>query len=79
MPLPIHTIAPNPGFPLTLGRHTFQQGTDGQLEHCIDGELRAVVPPEGWDGYALDWPQCAELVGQMKRSRRLAAATSMAL
>lgn len=68
--LPITTIAPVPGplgLPIVLGYHTFQRGDDGQLEHYIDGELRAVVPPEGWEGYARDWPQCADLVAQLRR------------
>lgn len=64
--LPIDTIAPNPGFPLSLGRHTFKAAKDGQLEHWIDGELRATVPPEGWDGYVVTWPQCADLVAQLR-------------
>jgi len=57
------------GLPVFFGYHTFQAAADGQLEHWIDGTLSATVPPEGWDGYAQFWPQCADLVSQLKRAQ----------
>ena len=39
---------------------------DGQLEHYTDGRLRATVPPEGWDSYAAEWPDCAAVVGELR-------------
>ena len=69
--LPITCIAPVPGplgLPIVFGYHLFQVAPDGQLEHWIDSELRAVVPPEGWEGYAQAWPQCADLVRQLRRA-----------
>lgn len=71
--LDIVCYAANPGFPLNLGVHRFTRGADGQLEHWIDGDLRATVPPEGMRDYAQSWPQCAELVGQLLRPGRRAA------
>lgn len=71
--LDIRTIAPNPGFPLVLGWHRFFETADHQLGHEIDGDLRAVVPPEGMRDYAAAWPQCAELVGQLLRGSAAAA------
>jgi len=68
--LPITCIAPVPGpigVPIVFGYHLFQLGSDGSLEHYIDAELRATVPPEGWEAYAQAWPQCADLVSQARR------------
>lgn len=31
--------------------HVFSAANDGQIEHHIDGRLRAVIPPEGWRDY----------------------------
>lgn len=59
----VTTIAATPGYPITLDRHTFRLAKSGNLEHVIDGEVRAVIPPEGFADYVKDWPQAAPVVG----------------
>lgn len=39
----------------------FEEMTDGQLAHYIDGDLRAIVPPESFSGYAEHWPDSAKV------------------
>ena len=59
----VRTIAPNPGFPLTLGDHRFMASADGKrLLHFIDGELRADIPPEGFADYLEAWPQAKPVI-----------------
>lgn len=48
-----------------LATHRFSD-EGGQIAHYIDGRLRALVPPEGFDDYARLWPDCAELVVAMR-------------
>ena len=45
----------------------FVKNAAGELEHYIDGELRATVPPEGWEAYADQWPDCRELVASRRQ------------
>lgn len=52
---------------LLMVESRFSATPDGQLAHFTDDNLRAIVPPEGWDDYAAAWPACAELVAQLKR------------
>ena len=68
--LAVRTYAANPGFPLRLGIHDFYKTAAGELAHDIDGDRRATVPPEGWEVYAVEWPDCAPVVAGL----RLAAA-----
>jgi len=68
-PLPIldvETIGANPGWPLNLAKHRYSASSDGQLQHFIDGELRATVPPEGWDDYVQHWPEALRVVKQLR-------------
>ncbi len=58
----VTTIAATPGFPVTLDRHTFRMSKSGDLEHVIDGEVRAVVPPKGFAAYLEDWPQARPVI-----------------
>lgn len=44
-----------------LALHHFAADDQGCLEHRIDGTLRAVVPPEGLEGYMRCWPDCAPI------------------
>lgn len=77
--LPITCIAPVPGpvgLPIVFGYHLFQVAPDGQLEHWIDSQLRATVPPEGWESYAQAWPQCADLVSQLRRAPAVSSSPS---
>jgi hypothetical protein len=41
-----------PSSVLTLAHHAFEIDGRGELQHYVDGKLRATVPPEGWDDYA---------------------------
>jgi hypothetical protein len=50
-----------------LEQHRFSEGSAGELLHFTNDELRAVVPPEGWDDYLRAWPEAADLVGQLRR------------
>jgi hypothetical protein len=42
--------------PPRIAYHTFTINAQGLLEHLIDGDLRAVVPPESFEAYAESWP-----------------------
>lgn len=56
--------------PAALAQHEFRASADGELEHYIDGRLRATVPPEGLAGYAHFWPDCAPLAQTLQRADR---------
>lgn len=47
--------------------HTFEATKDGQLQHTTDGQLRAIVPPEGWADYCEAWPDAQPIVDGLKR------------
>lgn len=49
------------GLPL-LALHTFEVSADKQLVHLIDGNLRATVPPEGWEDYCKQYPDAQDIV-----------------
>jgi len=69
----IKTIAADAGYPLALAHHTFRVGPQGELQHFISDELRATVPPEGWEEYARTWPQVRELVDELRRGKQSGA------
>jgi hypothetical protein len=69
--LPIKTILANPGFPLNLANHVFDANDKGELIHLVEGDLRATVPPEGWDDYVKYWPAAIDVVRQL-RAKHLA-------
>lgn len=60
--LPITMPGFDRGLPLRMVMHTFQINANGELEHFTDEQLRATVPPEGWESYVETWPQCADMV-----------------
>lgn len=60
------------GIPL-LAIHTFEEAADGQLNHLIDGRLRATVPPEGWADYVRQWPEAGDIVDALTRTPVAAA------
>jgi hypothetical protein len=60
------TIAANPGFPITLANHRFTSNDKGELVHFVETELRATVPPEGWDDYVKYWPSAIDVVRQLR-------------
>lgn len=62
----IATIGFEKSNPPRAANMLFCRGADGSLEHWIDGTLRAVIPPEGWEAYAQEWPDCAPLVDNLK-------------
>lgn len=45
--------------------HTFEATSDGQLQHSIDGRVRATVPPEGWKDYCLTFPEARDIVDSL--------------
>lgn len=45
--------------------HTFRSNSRGELEHLIDGNLRATVPPEGWEDYCREYPDAQSVVDSM--------------
>ena len=55
-----HQIGGAAGFAFVS--HRFTVTTDGQLAHYSDDQLRAVVPPEGWQDYLKQWPEAQALV-----------------
>ena len=42
--------------------HTFEASAKGELVHSTNGELRAVIPPEGFAGYLELWPMAQPIV-----------------
>jgi hypothetical protein len=62
----VQTIGADPGFPLRLANHRFSASADGQLQHFVESELRATVPPEGWDDYLKYWPSAIDVVRQLR-------------
>jgi hypothetical protein len=72
----ITTILPNPGvpgLPIIFGYHTFAVAPDKQLEHYIDGVLRATVPPEGFASYVEQYPAAAPVVASITGPTQQAA------
>ena len=55
--------------------HVFRDGADGQLEHLIDGKLRATVPPEGWNDYVREYPDAADVVSFLRKPLDIAKET----
>lgn len=49
-----------------MAMHMFNAGNDGQLEHYVDGYLRAQVPPEGWEGYIEQYKEAAPVVAYLR-------------
>lgn len=42
--------------------HCFSIAGNGNLLHEIDGKIRAEVPPEGFEAYAEQWPECQSVL-----------------
>lgn len=61
--LPVETIGfdKSGGIPLMV-THRFEATADGQLAHYTDNNLRATVPPEGWEAYAEAFPACVPIL-----------------
>lgn len=85
----LSTIAPNvspkshvpgvmPSAPILLAMHTFEAAPDGQLLHYINGQLRATVPPEGFEGYVESWPDCRPVVAELRGGASTAPAALIA-
>ena len=68
IPITFVAAVPGPiGAAIHFAHHTIEATRDGQLQHSIDGVVCATVPPEGWEQYARDWPQAADIVRQLRR------------
>lgn len=55
--------------------HSFETADDGCLRHFIDGQLRAIVPPQGQDDYLKTWPDALPVVRELKAAEASAAAS----
>lgn len=42
--------------PPRLVEHHFAKLADGSVAHVIDTQLRAIIPPEGWEAYEATYP-----------------------
>lgn len=49
------------GLPI-MATHCFSILNNGNLLHEIDGKIRAEVPPEGFEDYAEQWPECKDVI-----------------
>lgn len=67
-----HQIGGAAGFAFVS--HRFTVTTDGQLAHYSDDQLRAVVPPEGWQDYLKQWPEAQALVDGLTTAPKSTAA-----
>lgn len=45
-----------------MALHCFSILNNGNLLHEIDGKIRAEVPPEGFEDYAEQWPECKDVI-----------------
>jgi hypothetical protein len=63
----LNTTPPRP----QLAMHEYVANKDACLEHYIDGQLRATVPPEGLEDYARAWPDCKPVVKQLRAADKL--------
>jgi hypothetical protein len=72
----VQTIGADAGFPLRLANHRFSASADGQLQHFVEGELRATVPPEGWADYVKYWPASIDVVRQLQAQAAANAANA---
>lgn len=59
-------MATTPPMPI-MAMHEFKESADHQLEHWIDGKLRATIPPEAWADYVAVWPIAADFVESLRR------------
>ncbi|HYS77051.1 MAG TPA: hypothetical protein VEM38_13235 [Burkholderiales bacterium] len=84
MPLPIVGYAPLNGW-RQIGAphwsiimpHRFEATKDGQLAHFTDDQLRATVPPEGWDDYLAAWPEAQPIVDRLRNPSKATIADAM--
>lgn len=66
-------LTPVPMAQFALARHAFEVTPDG-LFHYTDGNVRAVVPPEGWSDYGALYPAAAEAIDAHRAAVAAAAA-----
>ena len=60
-----HVTFDHTNHPPLIVHSDYYKGDDGQLHHYIDDKLRAIIPPEGWTQYALDWPEAQKAIDQL--------------
>ena len=56
------------GGSFSLVEHTFKTTDDGLLVHEINGSVRAIVPPEGFKGYAEVYPNCQPVIDSVTKN-----------
>lgn len=49
--------------------HRFIASPAGVLVHYTNNQLRAIVPPQGFDDYVAAWPEAAAAVDDLRRAR----------
>lgn len=82
MPLAIETIGIEAVGAPVFRRMNFSVNAEGAIEQRIadgdesgqDGRLRAIVPPEGWEGLAAQYPQVQPLIDQLQEPKKKAKA-----
>lgn len=66
------------GIPPMIVDHRFSATAKGELQHHVDGQLRATVPSEGFQSYAEDYPQCQPVLDAVTGRKPAAAAPAAA-
>jgi hypothetical protein len=60
-----HVTFDHTNHPPLICHSDFYQGEHGELIHYLDDKCRAIVPPEGWEQYAKDWPEAQKAIDQL--------------
>jgi len=58
--------------------HRFIASPAGVLVHYTDNQLRAIVPPQGFDDYLVAWPESAAAIVELRRARAQIESTANA-
>jgi hypothetical protein len=74
-----HVTFDHTNHPPLIVHSDFFKGDDGQLHHFIDDKLRAIIPPEGWEQYAKDWPEAQKAIDQLNTRQEFKEATEAML
>ena len=62
-----------------MSPHRFEATRHGQLAHYTDDQLRATVPPEGWDDYLAAWPEAQPIVDRLRKPAAAAHSAGLKL
>lgn len=56
------TVGFDRGTPPRIAHHEFTINALGLLEHWIEDQIRALVPPEGFEAYCEEWPDARRVI-----------------